>query len=636
MPQPTNKITEFWQELKRRKVFRVIAMYAATAFIIMEAGEIMLPRLGLPDWTVTFIIVLIIIGFPITVILSWIFDITPEGVKKTESIEIAKEQEPPSVPVKRRLKVSDVIIAVLVVVVVILAYPKVFKIDKFEEIRDPDGKFSIAVMPFDNLTGDPSLNYWQRGISELLINDLGTSSELSVLSSQTMYEVVESMGKPQTASIIPSIAKEAASKVNAGTHIIGNYQKTSNKIRILINLIDTKSGKVLWTDKVDGNLDSDYIDLTDSLSNLVKNYLEIKSLEQEAGFDYREAFPTSSEAYRYYIEGLQSILEMEYTLAIESLKKAYEIDSSFTFAAFYIAWAHSYGRYWGDLGTWVQKAYNGKDKLPIKYQHLLELWKACYVSKNRNDILKYCDLLSKCDLNSRLLLLDLGVNYHDFLFQHEKAIKIFKKIENINLAWGNQWEYLEYYNYFGQAYHKTGKHKEEEALYKIGLKISPNDSAILLNRCVCAVSQNDTLKAEEYITKFFSVVTRVKAWEAYQERLKGMIYFRADHFEQAISHIRRAVELDPQNNWYVYLLGRNLIACDINVDEGLEIIQNFLKKYPGNARLLWAEAKAYLKQGEYEKALNNLEQVKKCWATYNHEMDQEIQQAEQALANQNK
>ena len=71
MPQSTNKLSQFWQELKRRKVIKVIAMYAATAFIIMEAGEIMLPRLGLPDWTVTFIIILLIVGFPIAIILSW-------------------------------------------------------------------------------------------------------------------------------------------------------------------------------------------------------------------------------------------------------------------------------------------------------------------------------------------------------------------------------------------------------------------------------------------------------------------------------------------------------------------------------------------------------------------------------------
>ena len=72
-----NKLSQFWQELKRRKVIKVMAMYAATAFIIIEAGDIILPRLGLPDWTVTFIIILLIVGFPISIILSWIFDVTP-------------------------------------------------------------------------------------------------------------------------------------------------------------------------------------------------------------------------------------------------------------------------------------------------------------------------------------------------------------------------------------------------------------------------------------------------------------------------------------------------------------------------------------------------------------------------------
>ena len=119
MSSNPNKLSQFWQELKRRKVIKVIAMYAATAFIIMEAGEIMLPRLGLPDWTVTFIIILLIVGFPISIILSWIFDVTPEGIIKTEPVEADKEKEIETRPAKRGLRASDAIIAVLVVVVVI-------------------------------------------------------------------------------------------------------------------------------------------------------------------------------------------------------------------------------------------------------------------------------------------------------------------------------------------------------------------------------------------------------------------------------------------------------------------------------------------------------------------------------------
>jgi tetratricopeptide (TPR) repeat protein len=556
-----------------------------------------------------------------------------EKISKEEKLP---EKKKPAILNNRKL-LSGITIFAILIIAAILAYPKIFKQDKLEKLKSSDGRISIAVMPFDNLTGDPNLDFWQRGISELLINDLGTSDDISVFSSQTINEVIESMGQIQTASIIPSVAKEAAAKINAKSHIIGNYQKSSNKIRIMINLMETKSGEVLWTGKIDGTLESDFIDLTDSLSSQVKNYLEIKALEKKANSDYREAFPSSADAYRYYIEGLNLILKKEYSLAKESLKKAYEIDTTFSFAALYIAWAKIFDQDWSEVPFWTQKAYNNKDKLPTKYQQLLELWKACYVSKNRNDIQKYCDLISNYDLNSRLLLFSLGDFYLSFLEQYAKAIEMFKEIQEISSSWGKEWEYLEYYSEFGSTYHEIGKHKEEEELYKTGLKISPKDSSILLNRCICAISQNDTLKAEEYISAFLSIVKKVSEWEAYKERLKGMIYSRAKHYEDAMRHYRRAVELDPQNDFYKFLLTNCLVKGNINVDEGMELIQYFFKKYPAakdDLQILWTEGRVYLKRGEYEKALIDLKKVREGWATYNPEWDQEIQEAEQALARQ--
>ena len=136
MTQSPNRLSKFWQELKRRKVIKVIGMYAATAFILLEVVDIITPALLLPSWTVTLVIVLLALGFPIAIILSWIFDFTPEGIKKTESIEEAKKQEPTSLLAKRGIKLSDVIIAALFVTVCVLLYPKIFKSDKFEQIRD--------------------------------------------------------------------------------------------------------------------------------------------------------------------------------------------------------------------------------------------------------------------------------------------------------------------------------------------------------------------------------------------------------------------------------------------------------------------------------------------------------------------
>ncbi|GAF83283.1 unnamed protein product, partial [marine sediment metagenome] len=207
-------------------------MYAATAFIIMEAGDIMLPRLGLPDWTVTFIIILLIIGFPIAVIFSWIFDITPEGLKKTEPVLATRKEESPIAPIKRRLKASDTIIIVLIVIVVIMAYPKIFNKDKFEGIRNPEGKISIAVMPFENLSGDTLYNVWQGGFQNLLITSLSNSQELSVRQYQTTYALLESKRNLSYASITPSVASELALKLETRTFILGNILKAGNKIRV--------------------------------------------------------------------------------------------------------------------------------------------------------------------------------------------------------------------------------------------------------------------------------------------------------------------------------------------------------------------------------------------------------------------
>ena len=125
----SDKLSQFWQELKRRKVIKVIAMYAGAAYILIELANNVVEPLNLPDWTPRLVILIALIGFPMTVILSWIFDITPEGMKKTESIEDVSEQDLPPSPTKRRLKTSDVIIAVLFVAVCILLYPKIFTKD---------------------------------------------------------------------------------------------------------------------------------------------------------------------------------------------------------------------------------------------------------------------------------------------------------------------------------------------------------------------------------------------------------------------------------------------------------------------------------------------------------------------------
>ena len=226
MPRNPKKLSLFWQELKRRKVVRVSIGDLASSYVLLELTSIIAGPWGLPGWTINFVSVLLIIGFFVTVIISWIFDVTPEGIKKTESAKAARGKSG-NLPVKRKLMVSDAIIGVLLVAVIVLAYPRIFKKDKFENIRDNDGKISIAVMPFENLTGDTAMNYFQRGLSSIISNGLGSSSELTVCDDQTMFEILSSINPVSTAGFSPSLSKEVAKRVKARTYISGSFQGRS-------------------------------------------------------------------------------------------------------------------------------------------------------------------------------------------------------------------------------------------------------------------------------------------------------------------------------------------------------------------------------------------------------------------------
>ncbi len=637
MPDKSNNPFQFWEELKRRKVFRVIAMYAGAAYIIIELVNNVAEPLHLPDWTATFTILLLVIGLPVVIILAWIFDITPEGVKKTDSIEVAKEQEIPSAPAKKKLRTSNIIIAVLLVVVGILAYPKIFKKDKFEDIRDTDGRISIAVMPFENLTGDTTLNFFQNGISSIISNELGTSSELNVCDDHTMFEITESINKVSNAGFSPSMAKELAEKIRAETYITGSYLGRDGIYWILANLVDTKSGNKIWTGKVKGDLNSsEYFDLADSLSNKIKNYLEIKVLKQDVDIDFREVYTNSPEAYKYYIEGMNLFIAQRYPDAIGSLKKAIAIDSTFTFASFYIAWAYTRTNQFLQVGIWTQKAYNNKDRLPIMYQNWLELWYACYVSNSLPDIERYCYLLEGSEIESRLFWYDLGVTYYSFLKQSDRAIMAFERIEEISAKIGEDWKYSDFYNRYGQSLHSAGKHEKEKEIYEIMFRLFPdniNKIEVLYYQAVCAFSHKDTTKANEYLEEYLSIKKEIGRSSDNIEFWLGQLYSKADMSVEAEIHLRNAHKLKPQNGAYTYNLADFLIEENINVKEGLELIQ---KLNPDNMWVLRTKGWGYYKLGRYDEALQYLRKADELALMPYNDLKKQIQEVEKAIANQDK
>ncbi len=538
---------------------------------------------------------------------------------------------------KKPTAILSGILVLVVALYIVFDQLNVFRKDKFEEIKDPDGKISIAVMPFENLTGDTTLNWFQRGISSLIINGLGSSSELAVRDDHTMFEVMESMNQVYTAGVSPSLAKEVARKVQAETYISGSFQGREDTYWILVNLVNTENGDIIWTNKVRGDLKSSgYLDMADSLCNEVKNYLEIKALENIADYDFREAYPTSAEAYRYFIEGMNLILAEDYEPAIQSLKKALEIDSTFTFANFYIAFACNYNGQMVEQLKWIKAAYDGKNRLPYKFNSILEQWYACFFSKNQDDIIRYCRQFEEAGIESRLLWFDVGVTYTNFTDLYEKAVAAFDKVMQMSMERGGYWEYDRFYREYGYALHKTGQHDKEKEILDIGLSINPENVWCIGYKAVCCISRGDSLCAEQNINKLKSFAKEYNWSVSGFENGMGNLYLWAEDSIEAEKHFRNAYNLDDNNGDYMLNLANVLINAEININEGIEMVEKGLIKYPEWDRAIWVKGRGLYNQGKYEEALVCLKRAEEKFTGFNKDIHSDMQEAELALANKNK
>lgn len=236
MTQKPDNPFKFWEELKRRKVVRVIIGYAAISFGIIELVNNIYEPLQLPPWTPTLVIVILSIGFPLAIIFAWIFDITSKGIKKTESLDDATEGN----EIKSILDRSVV----------------------------PEK--SIIVLPFDNISSDPEQEYFSDGLTEEIITDLSHVNDLLVISRSS------AMTFKKTNKTIPEIART----VNVRYVLEGSVRKEGNNLRMTAQLIDSVTDAHLWAEKYDGTLDNVF-NIQEKVARSIASALKMKLKPEE-------------------------------------------------------------------------------------------------------------------------------------------------------------------------------------------------------------------------------------------------------------------------------------------------------------------------------------------------------------------
>jgi TolB-like protein/Tfp pilus assembly protein PilF len=273
----------FLAELKRRRVGKVAITYGAIAWAVTEASSVVLPALRLPDWTVTFVVVFLLVGFPVAMILAWIFDVGPRGIERTEPLA----GEPKSAHLRLRLAYGAVVL-VLMAALGYLLYER-----GFDRAHASQPHNSIAVMPFTNLSGDPARDYFSDGMSEELLNLLARVPGLQVASRTSSFAY-----KGRNVDI-----REVGRELGVETVLEGSVRQAGDQVRITAQLIDAATGFHLWSETYERRLE-DIFQVQDEIAAAIVDKLRIELAPQEQQLAVREKAPTQNvQAYEFYLQG---------------------------------------------------------------------------------------------------------------------------------------------------------------------------------------------------------------------------------------------------------------------------------------------------------------------------------------------
>jgi TolB-like protein len=223
----------FIDELKKRKVFNSAAIYLATAFILLQATTIIIPALKIPEWTISFLVVLAILGFPVVIIISWIYDISDEGFVKTET---ESDIEPSGMQ-----KSSMIGILTTIIITIFMIYKGV---DYFSTAKETTSKISIAVLNFDNVRKFKEYDWLGERIARNLSFRLGELSEIQMID---RLQILNKLGEidPDKASIMDYKVKQIAKNIDVDLILHGSFtiMDKDNIIEITAFLADIKTGE---------------------------------------------------------------------------------------------------------------------------------------------------------------------------------------------------------------------------------------------------------------------------------------------------------------------------------------------------------------------------------------------------------
>ena len=281
--------SNFLAELKRRNVYKVAVAYIVAGWALSQGIAQVLPVFDVPNWTIRLIVVLIIIGLPVALVLAWAFEITPEGIKRTEMAD----RMPAAAQRKKHTWIYIVVVGAIVSITLFFLgrYSAISGGARRSEAATGIPEKSIAVLPFDNLSRDPDNAYFAEGVQDEILTRLAKVADLKVIS-RTSTQHFKSV--PEN---LPQIAKQLGV-----TNILeGSVQKVKDQVRVNVQLINALTDAHLWAEIYDRKL-TDLFAVESDIAKTIADTLQAKLTGSESTAMSNK--PTENpEAYELYLKG---------------------------------------------------------------------------------------------------------------------------------------------------------------------------------------------------------------------------------------------------------------------------------------------------------------------------------------------
>ena len=282
------KIDNFFSELKRRNVYKVAVAYAVVAWLLIQAASILFPTFEAPPWVMKIFVAVILLGFPAALVLSWAFEITPEGIKLESEVA---PNESMTRKTGRKIVAITAVLAVMAAGLFVFQYVRSKSSTSFSAETPIMTNKSIAVLPFDNLSRDPDNAYFCEGVQDEILTRLAKVADLKVIS-RTSTQHFKS-----TPENLPQIARQ----LGVMNILEGSVQKANDQVRVNVQLINALTDAHLWADTYDRKL-TDIFAVESEIAKTIAETLQARLSGAEKS-SIAKTPTVNPEAYELYLRG---------------------------------------------------------------------------------------------------------------------------------------------------------------------------------------------------------------------------------------------------------------------------------------------------------------------------------------------